>query len=107
MRTGVNQSLDIQRYKKYTIDLNSKDGNPGDSRTATSGVFDLRKSMKVESGDAGKIAIDNAQQDVKRLSFRNMTALRKEKLLKQALANNMLTSAGVASSNFNKPFSFV
>ena len=50
MNNGVNQSLDIARYQKYTIDLNKSgsgargSGNTGDG----AGVFDLRRSVKVQ-----------------------------------------------------------
>jgi len=41
MRPTVNQSLDIERYKKYAIDLSGKNGvaEKGD------GVFDMRRSL--------------------------------------------------------------
>lgn len=40
MRTAVNQSLDIERYKKFAIDLNNKNGSTEDI-----GVFEIRRSM--------------------------------------------------------------
>ena len=45
MRAAVNQSLDIDRYKKFAIDLNSKNGQPDDSN---GGVFDMRRSMNIK-----------------------------------------------------------
>ena len=47
MRTAVNQSLDIERYKKFAIDLNSKNGQPGDANAG--GVFDVRRSMNLDA----------------------------------------------------------
>ena len=41
MRMAVNQSLDIERYRKFAIDLNAKNGEP-------ESVFDLRRSMQLK-----------------------------------------------------------
>ena len=47
MRATVNQSLDIERYKKFAIDLNNVNGQKGQEK-ADAGVFDLRRSMRLK-----------------------------------------------------------
>ena len=41
----MNQSLDIERYKKFAIDLNTKNAQHG--ADSNKGVFDLRRSMRL------------------------------------------------------------
>ena len=48
MRATVNQSLDIERYKKFAIDLNNVNGQGKGQEKADAGVFDLRRSMRLK-----------------------------------------------------------
>ena len=45
MVAKMNQSLDIERYKKFAIDLNTKNAQHG--ADSNKGVFDLRRSMRL------------------------------------------------------------
>ena len=90
MTRGVNQSLDIARYKKYTIDLKSKFTGKNDETQSGSGD-NLRRSTKIE-----------------RTTVRNLAAARRRDVFDTKQRNSDYDSiAGKPTANFGKPFSYI
>ena len=116
MNNGVNQSLDIARYQKYTIDLNkTASGARGTSNSGDgAGVFDLRRSVKVQDRQpekmcgalyrtTGDLQQVSSQKGSGRVNVRELAQARRD-LIKEKLAASL---HGKPSNNYNKPFEYI
>lgn len=65
---------------------------------AVGGVFDLRRSINLDSIHAGQD--DLAGSDARHMRLRNLAASKQDQ-------KNKFTSAGVPSKNFGKQFSYI
>lgn len=108
MKNLVHESVDMERYKKFAIDLSSKNGD-------SSNIFDVRRSLQVKpkllTKDKESDGKRTTQQDLlnsvsERMKVREIAASRRSSKA-SGEAKFGLSMAGKASENYGKPFSYI